>query len=122
MDNVIPLGYIDYGKIHEYYAISDIAVVPSICPEGAGLVAIEGMASGLPLVITKSGGMPEYVIDEAAIKLDVSDNLASDLAKAISYLADNKEKRVKMGAAGRKHSVKFSNNAYYHNFLDIVKR
>ena len=121
METVIPMGYVPYEKIHEYYAISDIVAVPSICPEGAGLVAIEGMASGLPLVITKSGGMPEYVIDDAAIKLDISDHLAHDLANAISDLADDREKRIRMGMMGKRHAAQFHNNAYYHHFLNIVK-
>lgn len=120
MDNVIPLGFVDYKIIHKYYAISDIAVIPSICNEGAGLVAIEGMAAGLPLVITKSGGMVEYVTDETAIQLDISDSLPQDLAKAIISLANDKQKRLEMGAAGKLHAAQFSNNAFYHNFLKIV--
>ena len=121
MDNVIPMGYVDYKKIHEYYAISDLATVPSIHPEGAGLVAIEGMASGLPLIITRSGGMPEYVTNETAMILDISEHLASDLASAILDLAENKEKRAQMGAAGKKHAAQFSNTAFYHHFLELIK-
>ena len=120
MDNVIPLGYISYDKIHEYYAISNIVTIPSICQEGAGLVAIEGMASGLPLITTISGGMVEYVTDETAVQLPISEKLPSDLADAILDLAQNPEKRKAMGLAGKKRAAQFSNNAYYHNFLQLL--
>lgn len=122
MDNVMALGYVPYERIHEYYAISDVVAIPSICQEGAGLVAIEGMASGLPLIITKSGGMVEYVTDETAIQLPISDRLPDDLANAVLELANNKEKRIAMGIAGKKHAEQFSNNAYYHHFLEIISK
>lgn len=120
MDNIIPLGYIPYDKIHEYYAISDIVTIPSICQEGAGLVAIEGMASELPLITTISGGMVEYVTDETAVQIPISKNLPKDLATAIQDLADNPEKRKAMGLAGKNWAAQFSNNAYYHNFIKIL--
>ena len=45
MDNVVYLGYIPNQIIHLYFGISDILSVPSVWEEGAGLVAIEGMAA-----------------------------------------------------------------------------
>lgn len=57
--------------------MADVQVVCSICEEAAGLVAIEGMMSGLPLIITDSGGLPEYVGENAyaVLKRKCSDKL-----------------------------------------------
>lgn len=117
--NVIPVGYVPNDKISDYYAISDIQVVPSIWQEGAGLVAIEGMAAGKPLIVTESGGMTEYVDHNAAIQLPINEKLSENMAKSIKMLASNSEYREKMGAAGRERAKLFTRARYYHNFISI---
>ena len=87
MDNVIYIGYIPNEQLPEYYASADVLAVPSVWEEGAGLVAIEGMASGLPLIITQSGGMVEYVSDECGIKLPIDSELSNNLANSIVELS-----------------------------------
>ena len=42
----------------------------SICEEAGPLGAVEGMMSGLPLIITDSGGLPEYVGNSAVAVLE----------------------------------------------------
>ena len=60
-------GYIENQKLYRYYQSADIQVIPSLWEEAAGLIAIEGMLSGLPLIITKSGGMIEYAPSNVAV-------------------------------------------------------
>lgn len=120
MKNVIPVGYIPNHNMPEYYQAADIQVIPSICQEGAGLVAIEGMASGLPLITTISGGITEYVSDDTAIQLPINDRLPENLADAIQELAHDPERRRRMGKAGRERAKLFSKEAYYRNYIDIV--
>lgn len=120
MDNVIHLGYIPNSKVKEYYAISDIMAVPSVWQEGAGLVAIEGMASGLPLLITDSGGMPEYTGDECAVKVPIDDELPFNLAEQIINLSQDAPRRKKMGEAGRKRAQIFTPKNYYDNYIRII--
>lgn len=122
MDNVTYLGYIPNSELQDYYSISDIQVVPSTWQEGAGLVALEGMASGLPLIITDSGGMVEYVNDDCAIKLPIDDNLPQNLSENIINLANDKQLRKMMSEAGKNRAAIFDKEMYYNNFVDIINQ
>lgn len=77
-------------------------VVPSIWQEGAGLVAVEGMAAGLPLIITQSGGMVEYVNSDAAIQVPIDKELPHNLALNIKLLANDKQKERRWDWQGGK--------------------
>lgn len=120
MENVIRLGYIPNKELSQYFSISEIQVIPSVWQEGAGIVAIEGMASGIPLIITDSGGMVEYVNDKCAVKVPISDRLDKDLADEILRLANDKDLRKKMGLAGKMRAEEFSSEKYYQGFIEIV--
>ncbi len=58
-------GTVDPAHMHEYYQAADLAVVPSEFEEPFGMVAIEAMAAGAPVLATRKGGLPE-IIHEAA--------------------------------------------------------
>lgn len=118
--NIIRVGNVDYQDINRFYFISDIQVIPSMWEEGAGLVAIEGMSSGLPLIITNSGGMPEYTGKECAIIVDRDENLIDNLSKSIIELYSNKELCKKMSEAGKSRAKLFSKENYYKNYMDIL--
>lgn len=56
-------GTVDPAHMHEYYQVADLAVVPSEFEEPFGMVAIEAMAAGAPVLATRKGGLPEIVKD-----------------------------------------------------------
>lgn len=56
-------GTVDPTHMHEYYQAADLAVVPSAFEEPFGMVAIEAMAAGAPVLVTRKGGLPEIVQD-----------------------------------------------------------
>ncbi|MDD2970818.1 MAG: glycosyltransferase family 4 protein [Lachnospiraceae bacterium] len=58
-------GYVDYKDIPLYYKMAYVSVLPSKWEEPAGLVMIESLACGTPIITTKQGGIPEYVRDYA---------------------------------------------------------
>ena len=118
--NVIHLGFVPYESIHLYYKICDIQIVPSIYDEAAGLVVVEGMASGLPLVITNSGGMPEYAGSDCAIILERDKHLQENIVKSILTLKRNLSLRQSMSIAGKARAVEFSIEAYYENYLNFL--
>ncbi len=90
-DNKIKFtGYIANEEVFKYYQTADVQVIPSICEEAAGLVSIEGMLSGLPLIVTKSGGLNEYVSDECSIKISKEKNLVVHIKEAIEKLYNDK--------------------------------
>ena len=88
---------------HELAAVyrdAAVSVVPSVFPEALGLTSLEAQASGVPVVVSNSGGLPETV---AAGKSGlVFDNANSvQLAEAVLSIVGNDERRRTMGAAAR---------------------
>ena len=119
MKNVLYLGYISNEALHHFYQISHLQVIPSIWQEGAGLVCIEGMASGLPLIVTKSGGMIEYVDEACSIQIPINENLSDNLTKEIVSLSKDTTRRELMSNAGKERSKQFSIEKYYNDFIDL---
>jgi len=58
-------GTVDPAHMQEYYQAADLAVVPSEFEEPFGMVAIEAMAAGTPVLATRRGGLPEIIADGA---------------------------------------------------------
>jgi glycosyltransferase involved in cell wall biosynthesis len=84
-------------QLVQFYAEAQVAVVPSVY-EGFGLPAGEAMACGVPVVSTNGGALPE-VVGDAGIQVPVKDS--ESLARAISDLLDDGERRQQLGLAGR---------------------
>jgi glycosyltransferase involved in cell wall biosynthesis len=82
------------------YGQAQVAVVPSLY-EGFSLPAVEHMASGTPLVASRTGALPEVTGDAALPGLLVPPDDPGALAQAIGRLLDDDELRQKLGAAGR---------------------
>ena len=78
----------------------DIAVFPSLS-ESFGVAAIEAQACGVPVIVTKVGGLPE-VVEENKTGLIIEKGNIEELVMAIEYLILNEEKRIEMGKSGRK--------------------
>lgn len=77
----------------------DLALLTSLS-EGIPLALIEAMATGLPVVATRVGGMPEVVM-EGVTGLLAPVGASDELAKAILDLAENPELRERMGTQAR---------------------
>jgi glycosyltransferase involved in cell wall biosynthesis len=78
----------------------DVAVVPSTAPEPFGLVAVEAMAAGKPVVAAAHGGLLD-IVEDGNTGLLVPPGDAAALAGALSRLADDEGLRRRMGDAGR---------------------
>ena len=116
---IIFTGHVDNEKLYKYYQMSNIQCVPSICEEGAGLVAIEGMATGLALIITKSGGMPEYVTDKCSLIIPNNNMISLNLKKAIMKLYNDRKLCKTLGENAQKRANRFSAKNFYHDFINI---
>jgi len=96
--NIIFAGWRD--DIPRVMNIANIFVLPSLS-EGAANVAMEASASGLPVIATRVGEVPQIVSDgETGILIKPRD--VNALAEAIEKLIDNPSLAEEMGEAGRK--------------------
>lgn len=120
-ESIIFTGFIDYAEMPKVYAISDVSVVPTLFVEDAApLVVIESLAAGLPLIVTDSGGIPEYVSEDCAIILKRDDDFVDHLTNAIEQLVIDEDRRRKMGLNSRSRGKQYSRNIYFNKFVEIV--
>lgn len=121
--NVILTGFISPEEIPAYVSMSDIVVIPSICQEAFGLVAIEAMSGGRCIVATKSGGLKEILDDECAIMIPNDDGLTENIYVALDEVINNPEYRKKLGIQAYKKVKKhkeYDAKYYYENYKALV--
>lgn len=120
-DQVKFTGYLDNSLLPRYYHLADLVCVPTLVEEAAGLVAVEAMACGRPVLATRSGGMPEYLDGSQAVLVDRGRDVASQLAWAVDMLAEHPDLCAEMGRAGAEKAKQYSLAHFYDSFLDIIK-
>jgi glycosyltransferase involved in cell wall biosynthesis len=91
-------------RIVELYAESTLAVVPSLY-EGFSLPSIEAMSTGICLVATTGGALPEVTGRDGDTVLSCPPGDADALAAALRRGLDDEQLRAKIGAAGRTRVV-----------------
>src|SRR5205823_11746410 len=92
------LGEIDHEdeRLRRYYAGAEALVLPSLY-ESFGLPALEAMALGCPVIVSKIGGLPE-VCGDAALYVNPYD--VSDIAAQIERILTDRRLRDSMKQAG----------------------
>lgn len=117
---VIFTGYVPNEQLGAYYNEADIAVLPSVWNEPAGLTILEAIASGLPVITTNSGGIPEYANNDCAIILNKDEKLVNELAMNIEVLLSDKKRIKNMIKSGNELSIQFDKSTYFNNFVKLV--
>ena len=120
-ERIVYLGYIDNDELPYYYQCADIQAVPSVWEEPFGLVALEGMMSGIPLVITNSGGMIEFVPENAGIIVKKEENLVEQLKEAFLWIFSHRAESIEMARIAKKSAKKYSAENYYVNFCKMIE-
>lgn len=119
-DRVLFTGYIDYIDIHAYYQIADIGVFPSLCNEAFGLTCLESLASGLPTVVTRTGGLPE-VADDAGFVIEKDENIVVNLTNIIQYILEMDEDMInQVKLNGIRRSQLFTQEKYWDSFKFLI--
>jgi glycosyltransferase involved in cell wall biosynthesis len=101
-DHVHFLGLRD--DVERVYAAADLVVMPSLWDEAFGLVLVEAMAAGKPVVVTRSGAMPE-IVEQGHCGLVVPKHDEVSMAGAIGRLLDDAMLRLHMGRAARERAL-----------------
>lgn len=119
--SVVFTGYIPYEKIWMYYQIADIAVLPSIWNEPAGLTMLEASAAGIPLITTNSGGIPEYQDNTCITILNNNKKLADNIKKELqNFFIDTTIYKKKAIKAQKLVKEKYNEDKFYKDFIKSV--
>ena len=96
--HVLFVGHIPAEELSLYYAACDVFVIPSIV-EAFGLVTVEAMACGKPVVGTNVGGIPD-TIEDGVNGFLVEPRNPREIADKIVTLLQDPELRIEMGVKG----------------------
>lgn len=91
--------------IEKIMPAADVVAVPSVS-ESFGIVVLEAMASGKPVIATNVGGIPEVVNKETGVLVNPEDPVG--LAEAIDKILEDKELKEKMGKTAREQVMKYA--------------
>lgn len=117
-DRVIFVGYQPREKVGAFYANSHVFSMPSK-DESFGIVYLEAMAAGLPVIATEGEGIAP-LLEENAVGRLVTHGDAADLAGKISELLDP-EVAGKLGQKGQEVAAAFTWERSARNLLDVYK-
>lgn len=114
-------GIVSDGDLNRLYTEASVFVMPS-GREGFGLVFLEAMAHGLPVVAGNADATPEVVVD-GETGLLVDPNSEDEIAEALAALLSDASQRERMGQKGRARAEReFSCEAFWARLADILTR
>ena len=108
----------DDGAVRAWYNRASVFCLPSE-QEGFGIVFLEAMASGLPVVSTRAAAIPEVVL-AGEVGLLVPPRDPSALADALLRLLQDPPLRARLREAGRLHARNYSWERVADRFLEVV--
>lgn len=113
----VRFGHVAREELPGAYAAADVIVFPVVWDEPWGLVPIEAMAVGRPVVATARGGSAEYLRDgENCLVFDASAG-ASALAAAVRRLAGDEALRARLLTGGRETAAGLHEDAFNDQVL-----
>jgi phosphatidylinositol alpha-mannosyltransferase len=118
--DVVMAGYVSPDELPRYHASGDIFVAPNTGAESFGIVLLEAMAAGLPVVATDIPGFSQVVSPGVQGILVRRDDPVS-LGSAINLLAADPALRARLGAAGRQSAVKYSWDNVGDQVVDVYE-
>ena len=114
-------GFRTRAELPDLYDEADVVVFPVVWPEPWGLVPLEAMALGRPVVATGRGGSGEYLRHERNALLFTAED-ADGLAASISRLAGDAELRARLRAGGLDTAPHYTEDVFNANVAAEVER
>jgi len=117
-DRVEFLEHVPFARLAAEYRRSDVFCLPSR-QEGFGIVFLEAMATGLPIVAARAAAVPEVVADGECGVLVEPQNVEA-LADALRRLMASPEERRRLGEAGRRRAERYDAQRVARRFLEAI--
>ena len=114
------LGSKDQDTLPYYYSAADLTIVPSSY-ESFGLVALESMACGTPVIASEVGGL-KHLVKSWRTGLTVPPHVPGLLAQAIQDLLTHPDKRRQLGHQAHLEALNYSWEKTVHRFIDLYQR
>lgn len=119
-EHIVFTGFVSHSSVQRCFQVADVATVPSMWEEPFGLTCAEALACGVPVIATKSGGIPEIVDDMCSFQVEISDSVVCDLVNAMCWFYNNPYKLEQMKIASREKSMQFSIDRYWRTFVRLL--
>lgn len=113
-------GWTDPEGVRAAIVESRVLAVPSRWAEPFGIVGLEAMALGRPVVATRAGGIPEW-LDDGETGLMVPPNDSEAMADALSQLLTDQKFAQRLGEEGYRRVARFSPVAHLNALEDIYR-
>ena len=105
-----------FDDLAQHFRSADLVIYPSYY-EGQGLIPLESMSSGTPIVTVNMAPLTEMVDTSVGGLFEMGDS--QDLAKTVNEILDNSEERESMAIKGRE--LILSRYTYEHNANDFIE-
>ncbi len=110
-------GRVDDATRRRLMGETDVLAAPSLMGESFGIVLVEGMAAGLPVVASRITGYADVLPDECGRLVEPGD--VAGLARALMEFLSDEDLRVRTGEAGRRASVRYDWPRVTGEVLDV---
>ena len=115
-------GWLEPEELAQELADASVVVVPSLWPEPFGLVGIEALAAGRPVIASATGGIGDW-LEHGVSGLCVKPGDVGELARALNDLLADPERQRAMGMAGRESvSRHFSAERHLECILEAYRQ
>ena len=114
------VGYVSPDDLPRYHASADIFVAPNTGKESFGIVLLEAMAAGLPVVATDIPGF-SHVVSPGEQGILVRRDDPVSLSSAIYLLAADPALRARLGASGRRSAASYSWDRVGDQVVDVYE-
>lgn len=119
--NVRFVSYAPYSEVPDWFLAADVAVVPSGNREAFGLVNVEAMSCGLPVVATRAGGIKEIIEHGVTGYLVEPTQVVAEMRNYLLTLLRNDQLRQTMGMKSRERvEQKFTWQHSAASWLDLL--
>jgi glycosyltransferase involved in cell wall biosynthesis len=119
-DGIESSGWVPFHEMSSIYKSSDICVIPSVWEEPFGIVALEAMAAGKPVIASRVGGLKDIVVDGETGYL-VKGGDVKGLTDRLDKLISNEGLRNDMGRKGMERVKEYEWERIIDRYRDIFR-